>query len=192
MLQVFDNLFTKDLLLDLNVYFRTDLSWSINNVANRHQYPISSSLCEGSHLLFGKRIYHRHSRYKVHNEATNQVIDVLEHFVHNILKHNGLELFYIDCNLQMCGQDGTSHIDDFLGRGRDRTIMFYPHFEWQESWGGQLQILDDNHNVIEEHYPKPGRIIYFDSSVSHRALGPRVPNVPRFSVAYRMGANSDD
>jgi len=185
MLEVYDDLYTDDFLVALNALSR-DLSWGYANTANRYQYPSRSPLAKGSHVFFGRRIYQKHSPYRINNDTPDEFFDVLENFVFNVLQDNSLELIGIDTNLQILGQNGTAHRDIMAGNDEDRTIMFYPHYKWEESWGGQFQVLDENENVKEEYYPLPGRIIYFDSTVLHRALGPTVPDTPRISIAFRM------
>jgi len=184
MLKVYDDLFTDDFLVGVNLLCR-NLPWGYANTANRYQFPHESPLAKGSHVFFGKRLYEKTSPYRITNEAPSELFDVLEHFVFSKLKED-LDLLAIDTNLQMQGQDGTAHLDLLAGNNQDRTIMFYPHYKWEDSWGGQLQVLDKNEEVTREYFPKPGRIIYFDSTVLHRALAPDVPNEPRMSIAFRM------
>lgn len=184
MIEVYDELYTDDFLVKLHALSR-DLPWGYGNTANRYQYPQDSILGKGSHVFFGRRIYQKHSPYRIHNHAPDEFIDVLENFVFKIIKDNSLELQGIDINLQLLGQDGTVH-RDFYNNPQDRTIMFYPHYKWDESWGGAFQVLDNQDNIIDEYFPMPGRIIYFDSTVLHRALAPTIANIPRISVAFRM------
>jgi Rps23 Pro-64 3,4-dihydroxylase Tpa1-like proline 4-hydroxylase len=95
-----------------------------------------------------------------------------------------MSLIQIDANLQVSGQDGSYHNDTYIGGGKDRTIIFYPHIEWKEEWGGELQILDGD--LIHNIFPNPGKIVCFDSTVKHRALAPSLNDKPRMSIAFRM------
>ena len=185
MLEIYDNLYADDFLVELNSLAR-NMPWGYGNTANRYQYPENSVLGKGTHVFFGRRIYQKHSPYKIHNNTPDEFINVLENFVFNIIKDNTLELKAIDINLQILGQDGTAHRDVYANTEQDRTIMFYPHYKWEESWGGSFQVLDEDENIVDEYLPLPGRIIYFDSAVLHRALGPAIANTPRMSVAFRM------
>jgi Rps23 Pro-64 3,4-dihydroxylase Tpa1-like proline 4-hydroxylase len=108
---------------------------------------------------------------------------VLEHIV-STLDEPDLQLVQIDANLQLMGQQGTAHQDIYVGNGEDRTILFYPHHVWDESWGGDLQII--NTTDVKSIYPQAGRVIYFDSTVLHKANPPTVENTPRMSIAFRM------
>lgn len=183
--KVYDNLFTDKFLTDLNILSRK-FPWDFTNSANRKMYPMDCPLNKGSHLFFGHRLYEWVSYYNVMNKCPAPFFEVIEYFVLDILQDNNIKLGMIDANLQVKGQTGHAHRDVFFGDEKDRTILFYPHYKWDKSWGGALEILDDDDNVIESLLPLPGRIIYFDSSVKHRALAPKVYDVPRISLAYRM------
>ena len=187
MIKVYDNLFAHDFLVETYKTCVKDIPWQYTNSANRSQYPSESVFSKGSHNFFGKRIYHCHSKYNIENNAPKKLFDVLEFFVFKILQKDNLHLIAIDCNLQTYGQNGQAHQDIYAGLDqKDRTIMFYPHYEWKEEWGGALEILDENGNITESILPLPGRIIYFDSTVHHRGLGPTIPDIGRISIAYRL------
>lgn len=185
-IKVVDNIFTDKFLLELYTTIKTEINWTYTNVANRSQYPLSCPLSEGSHTFFGSRIYDINNGIDVFNIAPKKVLESFYVIMDNLQLQNS-QLRSIDMNLQVYGQDGTIHKDIFYSddRNKDITILFYPHYKWDTSWGGHLQIMDGN-NVKEEHLPIPGRIICFDSSVPHKALAPNVKDVGRFSVAYRL------
>lgn len=183
--KVFDDLFTDKFLMDVHIASKK-IAWNYTNTANRKSYPQNCFLNEGTHVFFGSCLYEWVSYFNVKNTCPDILLEVLEYFVLEQLNDHSLKLFKIDSNLQIKGQDGTPHRDVYVGDGRDRTILFYPHYKWDKSWGGELQILDNENNVVKSLLPLPGRIIYFDSSVNHRALAPKVPNVSRTSIAFRM------
>lgn len=183
--KVFDNLFTDKFLMDTYIACKS-IPWSYSCSGNRKAHPHYCPLSIGNYLFFGAMLYEKTSYFNIKNTCPDILFEVLEHFVLNELNDKSLKLFTIVSNLQVKGQNGESHRDFYVGDGRDRTIMFYPHYKWEDSWGGEFQILDDDDNVIESILPLPGRIIYFDSSVNHRALAPNIPNVARMSIAYRM------
>ena len=186
MLEVYDDLFTHDFLVLLNMICKSNIGYSYTNSANRYQYPLQSTLSKGSHTFFGKILYEKSNDYRVFNETPNELFDVLEHFVFNIIQKD-LDLVQIQVNFQVHGQNGNSHLDKYREDGKDRTIMFYPHYKWDDSWGGDLEITDENENVIDSYLPLPGRIIYFDSKMLHRGLGPSaMSEEPRISIAFRM------
>jgi Rps23 Pro-64 3,4-dihydroxylase Tpa1-like proline 4-hydroxylase len=131
-------------------------------------------------------LYQRKSRYYTVNNTPSIFIEVLEHIVKDVIKDHSLNLYQIEGNLQFYGQTGTAHKDIYVCNNKDRTILFYPNLEWNEALGGELEILDDTGAVIDRILPLPGRVVYFDSTITHRALDPCVLNTPRFSIAYRM------
>lgn len=185
MLEVYDNLFEPKFLIDCHIEAR-NISWHYGNKSGSNQYPFNSPLSKGNHIFLGSMLYQRKSHYYILNNTPSIFIEVLEYVVKDIIADHSLSLFQIEANLQFYGQTGMPHNDVYVGNGRDRTILFYPNLEWNSELGGELEILDDNDNVIESILPLPGRIVYFDSTIKHRALDPKEINIPRFSIAYRM------
>jgi len=186
MLKVYDDLFTPDFIMETSKAAH-DLPWRYTNVANRNQFPSNSIFTKGSHKFFGSTLYDQVSRYNVYNQTPTLFLDVLNHLCDYIIKEE-VKMHTINSNLQVYGQDGTAHRDNFVGDSKDRTILFYCHHEWKEEWGGALEILNDDGEVIDSVLPMPGRVVYLDSSVLHRARAPLVKNVARMSIAYRMQA----
>jgi hypothetical protein len=184
MIKIYDDLFEASFLMDCHIT-ALNIPWGYGNIANRTQYPFSG-LSKGSHRFFGNCIYKKTGRFNVKNNTPDIFMEVLEYFTNSILKSNTLSLHQIDCNLQVMGQNGTTHTDTYIGNGKDRTILFYPHIEWKQQWGGELQIFDDLGNIKDLISPTPGRIVFMDSTVKHSALAPAVNDLARMSIAYRM------
>jgi hypothetical protein len=183
---VLDDIFTDKFLLELNLDVK-DIPWKYKNIANRSKYPYDCPTSTGSHLFFGNRIYDYGNGIDVHNETPKKLFEAF-YVIMDHLKLNNTFLMAIDCNLQVYGQDGTTHIDQYYTdmHSRDYTIMLYPNYKWDAEWGGPLEIIDGKGAVIESHLPLPGRVICFDSTIKHRAIAPSVPNVGRYSIAFRM------
>jgi hypothetical protein len=184
MLKIYDDLFTDDFIIEMSKAAHT-LPWKYTNVANRNQFPLNSLFTKGTHKFFGCTLYEQKSDYDIVNITPRVFLGALEHLCNNIIEEN-TKMHTISSNLQVYGQDGTTHADSYVGGGKDRTILLYCHHEWKEEWGGALEILNDDKEVIESILPMPGRVVYLDSSVLHRARAPLVKNVPRMSIAYRM------
>ena len=184
MLKVYDDLFTPKFIMQMSEAAHS-LPWTYNNVANRNQFPYDSIFTKGTHRFFGHTMWSRDGLYNVYNTAPDIFLQILEFLQFNILEEKA-EMHTISSNLQVYGQDGTAHVDDYFGGGIDRTILLYCHHEWKEEWGGALEILDDNKKVIDSILPMPGRVVYLDSSVLHRARAPLVKDIARMSIAYRM------
>lgn len=183
MLKVYDDLFTADFIMEASKLAHR-FPWTYNNVANRNQFPYDSIFTKGTHRFFGTSLYEQ-SGYKTHNTTPDLFLNALDHICGNMIEEK-LSLHAISANLQVYGQDGTAHKDNYGGDGKDRTILFYCHHEWKEEWGGALEILNDDDEVIDSVLPLPGRVVYLDSSVLHRAKAPLVKNIARMSIAYRM------
>jgi hypothetical protein len=185
MLQIWNDSFSHDALVDA-YKLALSLPWNFSNVANIRKFPYDSVLTAGSHRFFGVNTYSKRHRYNIFNNTPQLYFNILDFIVDDLIKTDNLELISIDHNLQIGGQNGTTHRDIYVGNDRDRTILFYPHYEWKEEYGGQLEILDDGNNVIKSILPNPGCVVYFDGSVPHRAIAPKNTETPRISTAFRM------
>ena len=181
-----DNFFTDDFLLNLYEKLLT-IGWSYSNFSNQNHFPFDSILSKNNNLLFGKTFYRiGNVSYDIFNETPVELFESLEYILYR-LKLKNHQLKAIDANLQVYGQDGEFHSDCLSGNGLDKTIIFFPMYKWEDSWGGEFQICnEDSGGVTESYIPKPGRVIYLDGSIKHRGLGPSVYNVPRISIAYRF------
>lgn len=185
---LYDNNFTPDFLVKLHAA-AVEIGWEYANAANRVTYPYESKLSIGNRpLFFGQRMFTRENSLRISECNVPEVFwEALEHFCFRVYTEEKLELIAIDSNLQLQGMDGEWHTDVLTqpDDGSNRTIMFYPMYEWFDDWGGQLEIQNDD-GSIDSLLPKPGRFIYFDSKKLHRGLAPTIPNKPRISIAYRM------
>jgi hypothetical protein len=179
MIKIYDNLFSDDFLMQSLAFYFTGVSWQPCNIANRTTFPPDSPFVKGSHRLLG-------AGWENPEESPEIVKAPFDWVSTEILKGENLELYRIDCNLQSYMINGTSHHDTYIGDGKDRTLIFFPHYKWKEKWGGDFEVLDEYGNVTESIPVKPGRMIYFDSSVAHRGLGPTHKYIYRVSVAYRI------
>ena len=169
MIEIYDDLFTDDYLINQFLYASNGARWKLNNRAGRFQYPLDSPLCKGNHLFWAANL-------DANNEFVNAPLKVFHEITDR--KYKCIEVLG---NLQGYGVDGTWHQDD--GRA-PFTLLFYPHYKWKKSWGGEFQI--ERNGNIESFDIKPGRLILIDGSINHRALGTKNPYIYRFSYAYRL------
>lgn len=185
MIEIYDDLFAADFLLKLTeICLKID--WSYDNISGRYQFPSDSIFTKGTNnnRFFGRELYSRHDLNFVRNEASEEFFDVLDFFSKKTKK--SFYLNEIKCNLQVMGQDSEPHQDKYTHKKNERSIIFYPQFEWQPEWGGQFEVFDAEGKILEEYSYKPGRIVFIDTSVLHRAKAPLVPNIPRISIVYRV------
>ena len=176
---IFDNLFDIEFMVKVEKHLKY-LPVTAINIANGTAYPSGES---GSHRLMGETIFERSSINTVVNRMKDCEIyfDMLDRIEDYVEKKFYLER--IDFNLQHSFCDGTSHTD---GEEGEFTIMYMPNLTWEDEWGGQFQLLDDNGGVVEEHDYVPGRTLIFPSEIPHRGLGPRHPYVYRYTVVWRV------
>lgn len=83
------------------------------------------------------------------------------------------------------------HLDAFKGRSnRMLTNVIYLNDEWQDDWGGELAVYDEDDQLIERVLPKGGRAIFFLSErFPHEVLK---THRQRMSIAgwYRINSST--
>lgn len=93
-------------------------------------------------------------------------------------------------NLGLKSDTQSIHVDAY-DRGGDnqyKTYLYYANDQWQPHWGGETVFFTDNTEEVEHIvYPKPGRIVVFDSQIPHLAhiqttSGPSY----RFTIAIKF------
>jgi len=180
---VIDDWLDKRFVYDLDHTINYNLNcFECTNIANRKTWPYGY---EGAHRLMGCAIFQRKNlnRITILNKQAPIFFDIFER-IENILNSRYL-LNAIFINLQHSGCNGTSHID---GMENEQTIMVMSNSEWDNKWGGQFQMLNNDGSVIEEHDYVPGRLIIFPSHIPHRGLGPskEYPYIYRHTVVFRV------
>jgi len=50
------------------------------------------------------------------------------------------------------------------------TVLIFCNKYWEESWGGELKIYEENSNIHKVVDYAPGRVIFFDSRIEHKVL----------------------
>ena len=180
---VIDDWLDKRFVYDLDHTINSNLNcFNFTNIANRQTWPYGS---EGSHRLMGCAIFRRENlnRITILNKQAPVFFDIFER-IENILNSRYL-LNAISINIQHSGCNGTSHTD---GMENQQTIMVMTNSEWDNKWGGQFQMLNNDGSVIEEHDYVPGRLIIFPADIPHRGLGPseKYPYIYRHTVVFRV------
>lgn len=69
------------------------------------------------------------------------------------------------------------------------TVLYYAHPRWDANWGGETVLFTEaRDDIVRAIYPRPGRILIFDSAIPHVSRAPtRVCAQVRFTVAFRVG-----
>lgn len=181
--KVFDDWLDKRFVYELSDKITTGLTdIKFNNITNRRTWPYE---LEGSHRMMGCTIFDRENlnRITTLNKEAPAFFDIFER-IENILNIRYF-LGTIEINIQHSGCNGTSHID---GTQNEQTIMLMSNSEWDNEWGGQFQMLNNDGSVTEEHDYVPGRLIIFPSHIPHRGLGPskKYPYLYRHTVVFRV------
>tara|TARA_B100001113_G_C20806941_1_gene490750 strand:+ start:77 stop:604 length:528 start_codon:yes stop_codon:yes gene_type:complete len=91
----------------------------------------------------------------------------------------GFERIY--ANGQTACQHGTPHTDD-----GDMTFLYYPNFEWDLTWDGNLFFCNEDEIIQTVNY-KPNRAVLFPANIIHYASAPsRFYTGLRISLAYKL------
>ncbi|MFQ5936551.1 MAG: 2OG-Fe(II) oxygenase [Acidiferrobacterales bacterium] len=74
------------------------------------------------------------------------------------------------------------------------TVLYYANPEWHIDWSGETMFYNQEGNdIIKAVYPKPGRIVFFDSRIPHAARTPsRVCDFIRYTIAMKLERNRKD
>ena len=71
------------------------------------------------------------------------------------------------------------------------TYMFYLNYEWNRLWGAPTKFKKKKHHISKSVFPKPGRLVIFDSKLLHKGTAPNMfmPNKHpgRLSIAFHEG-----
>ena len=69
-----------------------------------------------------------------------------------------------------------------------KTFMFYLNKEWNTSWGAPTKFKERKYHLSKSVFPKPGRLIIFDSNIWHKGTAPNIlmpDNIAgRVSIAF--------
>jgi len=153
-------------------------SWQYNNKANPNSFPNNT---KGTHLFWSVTSF-------PNKKTLDEYISLAQYCSTHLIKKD-IQVNSIFLNGQFIGQDGTSHQDLKADLKNQKTLMVYLNYFWQKEWGGDFQVLKEQSNnseVIHSIEYRPGRIIYFDSSLHHRGLAPKTAGVFRKSLVYRI------
>ena len=68
------------------------------------------------------------------------------------------------------------------------TVLYYANPEWRADWSGETVFYNDRRDeIVKSVYPKPGRIVAFDSRIPHVAREPnRICPVVRYTIAIKL------
>jgi SM-20-related protein len=68
------------------------------------------------------------------------------------------------------------------------TVLYYANHEWNFNWSGETVFYNEARDeIIRAVYPRPGRIVVFDSRIPHVAREPnRICPVVRYTIAMKL------
>jgi SM-20-related protein len=95
-----------------------------------------------------------------------------------------IERMYV--NAYSYGDCPTIHVDNL--QAGHFTVLYYANYEWDANWSGETVFYNDARDeIIRAVYPKPGRIVSFDSRIPHVAREPnRICPVIRYTIAMKL------
>ncbi len=68
------------------------------------------------------------------------------------------------------------------------TVLYYANPEWHVDWAGETLFYDrERSDILRAVYPRPGRIVFFDSRIPHSARPPsRICDFIRYTIAVKL------
>lgn len=95
-----------------------------------------------------------------------------------------IERMYV--NAYSYGDCPTVHVDH--SEAGHFTVLYYANYEWNHNWSGETVFYSETRDeIIRAVYPRPGRIVVFDSRIPHVAREPnRICPVVRYTIAMKL------
>jgi hypothetical protein len=79
----------------------------------------------------------------------------------------------------------TNHTDNVVPGSR--TVLYFGNAYWSSEWGGELIICDAHGESLYAIEPRPGRLVLFPSTITHRAGAPnRACYEQRLTVVHKF------
>lgn len=103
-------------------------------------------------------------------EATPEVREVGDRFINEIGSEYTLIRNMVAGNT--FGQDGDIH-KDWDVPGVSLTGVLYLNRNWQDNWGGETVVYNQDHSELEISKFEPGKLIVFDGYNPHIGKGPQ-------------------
>ncbi len=96
----------------------------------------------------------------------------------------GIERVYV--NAYSYGDCPTVHVDNT--QDGHFTVLYYANYEWNHNWSGETVFYNQSKDeILRAVYPRPGRIVAFDSRIPHVAREPnRICPVVRYTIAMKL------
>lgn len=128
---------------------------------------------------------------RLNNEDVNEVPAFLKlwQIVDKSICQGRYEPYHTLVNANNFGDCPMVHTDLPTDKSEDcYTIIYYAHNTWDCNWAGETVILNDEKDeILNSIYPRPGRILVFDSAMPHVARTPtRICSQLRLTVAFRV------
>lgn len=95
------------------------------------------------------------------------------------------DIYRIYLNVNLFGDFQFAHTD-----GNGWTVLLFANKRWDEDWGGEIVFYPEDQDAFcYSIYPRPGRLLVFDSTLYHRGGVPsKFFHGPRMSVAIKFSA----
>ena len=112
---------------------------------------------------------------------------VVENYLLNILNHRGNNTSFIRRSIHNCFRrlDKPAYHQD----PGEVSYMFYLNSVWKRHWGAHTKFKSKKYHLSTKVYPKPGRLVIFDSKLWHKGTSPNflMPSyiAGRFSIVFQ-------
>jgi hypothetical protein len=163
-----------EMILVKDNFFKADLANLIEKgtEAYRWSYHHKSDANDPTHnKFFACHLWSDSSEHNLFHMIWKQIFN-------EVLSVQDCECRHIYANGQVKGQHGNWHTDH-----GDKTVIYFP-LAWNPEWGGSTYFkIDGSKNEIQ--YTK-NRLVVFDSAIPHYGSCPKVDNILRISIAFKL------
>ena len=117
------------------------------------------------------------------------VLTLRNGFQESLGVQGNFRLSRVYCNAHVCSDCPLPHRDS--SDPRDRTILYYANAEWRPEFAGETVIFDDDDEIAYAVLPRPGRVVIFNSALTHCARPPtKIFLGLRLTVAFKFIAKA--
>lgn len=104
-----------------------------------------------------------------------------------------LEIYRMYVNANSFGDCPTVHTDVPRESEGFLTVIYYANPKWNHNWAGETVFYNEQRSdIVKSVYPRPGRVVIFDSRIPHVARMPTrsCPHL-RYTIAIKLRPRSE-
>ena len=122
--------------------------------------------------------------------ANVEPLEALWQIVDASIARSSCDIDRMYVNAYTYGDCPTVHVDN--AAAGYYTVLYYANEEWSYDWSGETVFYNERKDeIIQSIFPRPGRLVAFDSRIPHVAREPnRICPVVRYTIAMKLRQRS--